>query len=178
VYSISGGKGQPNIYRRDSVVKGYTADQLLPCFRKSELLKQTTQLNNHIYVANLDDSGYATIYYMSSLGVPLISPRDFVVASEWTRPEENSWLHTSFSLTLDSLPTRSGYVRGHMHLAFIYLKTVEDKDGVSCQLVSCMQSDPKGWIPTAVVNAASPKAMQDGYDTFASWLATNPPPYE
>jgi len=93
---------------------------------------------------------------------PLIWWRDFCwYAVDQTLPD-GTFVTTGKSIITDLCPDKSGMVRGEIRASGYILQPVADKPN-ECDVTYIVQTDPKGWIPTWVVNiVAKSQAFNPG----------------
>jgi len=102
------------------------------------------------------------IYYAYFKMPPLIWWRDFCwYAVDQTLPD-GTFVTTGKSIITDLCPDKSGMVRGEIRASGYILQPVADKPN-ECDVTYIVQTDPKGWIPTWVVNiVAKSQAFNPG----------------
>jgi hypothetical protein len=83
----------------------------------------------------------------------MISQRDFLLARTNTTAGISKLIVTK-SVTHSSVPDRSKHVRGHLHYSGYVLKPSPTKEH-TVKVTYVIQSDPKGSLPTWVVNMAN-----------------------
>eukprot|EP01113_Clastostelium_recurvatum_P019786 TRINITY_DN2339_c0_g1_i1.p1 TRINITY_DN2339_c0_g1~~TRINITY_DN2339_c0_g1_i1.p1 ORF type:complete len:237 (+),score=52.02 TRINITY_DN2339_c0_g1_i1:41-712(+) len=105
-----------------------------------------------------EDNINIVLQHVTSNKVAVVSPRDFVsVRIRCPSLPDGSWAFATKSVPAhpDHPPTPSGVVRGQTHIAGMVLRPIMDDEGKEATEVTWMAAtDPKGWIPVAVINAA------------------------
>jgi len=93
------------------------------------------------------------VYYKFSAPWPVTS-RDFVVCAGEKLLEDGTYLSVVHSVEREEFPDIEGFVRGYLSYSGFVVKPIEnDADGrPRCEVTYLAQVDPKGWIPTLVVN--------------------------
>jgi len=114
----------------------------------------------------LDLGNKQSINYAAFNMPPLISARDFVFHGVDVILENGVGLSVGKSVELDELPPRSGFVRASINTTgYIYTPLADDPSKCFVQYV--VNVDPKGWLPTWIVNMAAAdqgsnvKSLQD-----------------
>jgi len=108
-----------------------------------------------------------------------ISNRDFVNLRSWkVYPERNEWIIFNHSVVHKDMPDKKDFVRAWSILTGYIIKKTDD----GCTLTYLTQSDPKGWIPTWVVNTLTtkfaPSILNNMYNAgvkYPNWKASHNP---
>lgn len=132
------------------------------------------------YVVEMLGKGIEIGYYAAKMPIG-ITNRDFVNMRSWkASPKRGEWIIFNHSVKHKNAPEQKGFVRAVSILTGYYLKKIEGKPGV--QFIYYAQSDPKGWIPSWVMNtvgtSVAPKIislMRDAAGKYADWKAKNEP---
>lgn len=94
-------------------------------------------------------SDTAEVGYYSAKMPTGVSNRDFCNLRTWqSRPKKGEWTIFNFSVKHKDCPEKKGFVRANSILTGYYIRKVEE--GTEFNYYS--QSDPKGWIPSFVIN--------------------------
>ncbi|KJH49166.1 START domain protein [Dictyocaulus viviparus] len=122
------------------------------------------------------DIGY---YALSS--IPPIRARDFVMQRSWL-DTGNEKLICGNSVYHQDYPPKKGYVRGIAFLSAYLIKPLSDK---GCQIIHISHSDPRGTIPTWLVNritrVLAPKLIRKLHDAclaYTKWKEENQPDFK
>jgi len=102
------------------------------------------------------------IYYAYFKMPPMIWWRDFCwFAVDHTLPD-GTFVTTGKSIITDLCPPKGGMVRGEIRASGYIVQPVPDKPD-ECDITYIVQTDPKGWIPSWVVNiVAKSQAFNPG----------------
>lgn len=84
----------------------------------------------------------------------VVSNRDFVMARAVRVNDDGSILANHVSIEHPEKGDQKGFVRGEIDVSGYYIVPKSDN---SCTCYYVVQLDPKGWIPTVVVNAVASK---------------------
>lgn len=123
-------------------------------------------------------------YYAMKLPKPLAN-RDFVTQRSWSDRGVQK-LILNHSVSHASMPPRKGIVRGISYMTgYHIISTVNDPKKPGCQITYITQADPKGRLPTWVVNKATqylaPKVITKLHDAclgYEDWKKNNKPTYK
>jgi hypothetical protein len=118
-------------------------------------------------------------YYSCSMPMPL-SKRDFLNHRTWrVFPDSNTWVIFNHSVTHPGCPDRSGFQRGWSYLSGYMLRK---REAGGTDLTYYTQSDPRGWIPSWLINWVSTKLTPQLIGTvhaaalkYPAWKAKNRP---
>jgi hypothetical protein len=83
-----------------------------------------------------------------------VSNRDFILAYADRKNEDGTYQVSAVSTTHDKGDECKGFVRGEIFSSGYYIKPIGDKE---CECIYIVQLDPKGWVPTMVVNLVATK---------------------
>ncbi|KAK3100725.1 hypothetical protein FSP39_024311 [Pinctada imbricata] len=119
-------------------------------------------------------------YYAMKCPSPLKN-RDFVTQRSWL-DLGSEFIIINHSVNYKEKPIRKGFIRGISYLTG-YL--IRKQDNQTCQFTYVAQSDPRGKLPSWVVNKLThylaPKVIsriQKGCKNYDSWKATHNPKYK
>jgi len=90
--------------------------------------------------------------YYSAKGMGTVSGRDFVNQRAW-RVKGDEFVIKNHSVVHPKCPQKKGFVRAWSFMTGYMIRKAEK----GCTLVYYTQTDPKGWIPTFVVNTVTKK---------------------
>jgi len=117
-------------------------------------------------------------YYAVKLPAPL-TDRDFVNQRSWRVRGDSEFIIMNRSVNHPAVPERNGFVRAHSHITGYLVQPY----GEGCVIIYLSQSDPKGLIPSSLVNKATksiaPKLVQQlhnaakGYNQWKSTYSRN-----
>jgi len=118
-------------------------------------------------------------YYAVKLPAPL-TDRDFVNQRSWRVRGDSEFIIMNRSVNHPAVPERNGFVRAHSVVTGYLIQTY----GSGCVISYLSQSDPKGLIPSSLVNKATktiaPKIVKQvhnaarGYNQWKSTCSVNP----
>jgi len=63
------------------------------------------------------------------------------------------------SILQDNVPEVSGFVRGDAIISGFLLQPLPDKPGFT-RIINLAQMDPKGWVPTPIINSSKRKTLE------------------
>jgi len=116
--------------------------------------------------------------YYSAKGIATVSGRDFVNQRAW-RVKGDEYIIKNHSVKHPKQPEKKGFVRAYSFMTG-YLVRKSDQGG--CTITYYTQTDPKGWIPTFVVNKVTksfaPKNIQkleEHASKYTEWKSKNNP---
>jgi len=117
-----------------------------------------------------DDVGY----YSAKAPVSLVSARDFVNQRSWRVKEDKEYLIMNHSVVHPKRPEQKGFVRANSIKTGYLVRTNPDSPG--CTLTYITQTDPRGWIPTSLMNSVTktyaPKIVArliEASNNYRSW---------
>ena len=112
-------------------------------------------------------TGCADVNRLELNPVPLISSRDFVDVRPWELITNvpGGVVLAFAAVNHPSAPEGGGFVRGESSTGLFRLTPVAEDPG-KCRMEWMYCTDIKGWIPGAVVRAASSKFIKDGFAEF------------
>jgi StAR-related lipid transfer protein 10 len=121
-------------------------------------------------------------YYAAKSPGP-ISNRDFVNQRVWRADaDKGEWLIINWSVQHDDYPEKKGFVRAQSILSG-YMMRRSANGGTDFTFVS--QTDPKGWIPTWVVNSVTgklaprvAKMLHEVTQKYPEWKKDNKPEWK
>eukprot|EP01114_Cavostelium_apophysatum_P012790 TRINITY_DN294_c0_g1_i1.p1 TRINITY_DN294_c0_g1~~TRINITY_DN294_c0_g1_i1.p1 ORF type:complete len:229 (+),score=43.17 TRINITY_DN294_c0_g1_i1:268-954(+) len=87
--------------------------------------------------------------YYSAKGMGPVSGRDFVNQRAW-RVKGDEYIIKNHSVIHPKQPEKKGFVRAWSYMTGYLIR--KNPEGPGCTLTYYTQTDPKGWIPTALVN--------------------------
>ncbi|TKR66902.1 hypothetical protein L596_023129 [Steinernema carpocapsae] len=133
------------------------------------------------YVAKTDDIGiinpYNDLCYYALASMSPLKSRDFVMQRSWLDTGAEKYI-CSHSVCHDKYPPLKGYVRGIVHLTGYFVREM----GTGCQLTYITHSDPRGQLPTWIVNrltkTIAPKLIKKLHKAclnYPQWKAANRP---
>lgn len=92
-------------------------------------------------------------YYAAKMP-PTVSNRDFCNLRTWrARPKKGEWIIFNYSVIHKNCPEKKGFVRANSILTGYFIRKTEE----GTQFNYYSQSDPKGWIPSFVINSLMTK---------------------
>jgi len=160
-------------------------------FKKIDPLVLYDVLHDPEYRATWDDhmvEGYNIqqidanndVGYYSAKGMLTVSGRDFVNQRAW-RVKGDEYIIKNHSVKHPKAPEKKGFVRAWSFMTGYLVRKHEE----GCTLVYYTQTDPKGWIPTMVVNKVTksfaPKNIQklaEHASKYNEWKAKNKPDHK
>jgi hypothetical protein len=102
------------------------------------------------------------IYYANFKVGPMLSDRDFVWWCLDANLPDGSYVSTGKSILTKDCPDVSGRVRGEIRASGYVVQPVKD-DPKSSKVTYVVQTDPRGWLPTWIVNiVAASQAYNPG----------------
>merc|ERR1711879_283834 len=104
-------------------------------------------------VQQLDDS-HQVLHFKFKSPSMVASNRDFVMARSVRENEDGSISANHVSVEHPDVPAEKGFVRGEIDVSGYYIVPTGEN---SCKCYYVVQLDPKGWLPTVVVNAVASK---------------------
>jgi hypothetical protein len=126
-------------------------------------------------VASLDavtDIGY----YALRMNKP-VANRDFLNQRGWTNAGGGEYVIFNTSVPHDDMPPAAGFVRAVSKISGYLVRPWGTKGG--CSLTFLTQTDPKGWLPSSVVNGITTKLaprttsrLRDAASKYTAWVAT------
>eukprot|EP01105_Mastigella_eilhardi_P021912 TRINITY_DN534_c0_g1_i2.p2 TRINITY_DN534_c0_g1~~TRINITY_DN534_c0_g1_i2.p2 ORF type:complete len:133 (-),score=47.92 TRINITY_DN534_c0_g1_i2:55-453(-) len=115
----------------------------------------------------------AVIHFKYRSPSRMVYNRDFVVLATTERTLTSAVIACK-SIAYEKVPEESGFVRGELHASAFLIESVDG--GVKVNYV--VQADPKGWIPTFVVNVVAkdePLVLATMRDYVVAKHAQHPP---
>jgi len=97
------------------------------------------------------DNNHQILHSRYSLDAPLVRDREFVFLETFKEYEDGSIVVCCFSVERDDVPPLPTCVRGEMILSG-WIITPLRTDCEVCDVTYVVHVDPKGWIPSVVVN--------------------------
>jgi len=120
-------------------------------------------------------------YYSAKIGVG-VSNRDFVNQRSWRVTDDREFIIMNHSVVHPKQPEKKGFVRANSIMTG-YLIRVRPEGG--CTLTYLTQTDPRGWIPTMLVNKVTktfaPKMidkLEKAAQKYNEWKAKNNPDHK
>jgi len=89
-------------------------------------------------------------YYSAKAPVALVSARDFVNERSWRVKEDLEYLIMNHSVVHPKLPEQKGFVRANSIMTGYLVR--RNTTGTGCTLTYITQTDPRGWIPSSLMN--------------------------
>lgn len=84
----------------------------------------------------------------------LISNRDFCSLKTWeSRPKKGEWVIFNYSINHPKCPEKKGFIRANSILNGFYIRKLD----IGTEFNYYSQSDPRGWIPTSIINKLTVK---------------------
>jgi len=121
--------------------------------------------------------GQNEIGYYSARSPATISNRDFLNLRSW-RVKDNQYIIMNHSVTHKDCPEKKGFVRAQSILTGFLIRGTD----TGCTLNYLTQTDPKGWIPSWVINmgttSLAPKLierLQNCAMKYEEWKKTHYP---
>lgn len=119
-------------------------------------------------------------YYSAKMPSP-VSNRDFCNLRTWRADiSKREYIIFNFSVIHPDCPPAKGFVRARSLKSGYYV--AGDEDGQGCTFTYYSQSDPKGWIPTWVINMLMTKLPPKILDklhkvslAYGAWKADHEP---
>jgi len=115
--------------------------------------------------------------YYSAKGMATVSGRDFVNQRAW-RVRGDEYVIKNHSVIHPKCPPKKGFVRAFSFMTGYLIRKHEK----GCTLLYYTQTDPKGWIPTFVVNKVTksfaPKnisKLEEHASRYEEWKSKNKP---
>jgi hypothetical protein len=123
------------------------------------------------------------IGYYAAKCPPPIASRDFLNQRSWrARPEQREWIIMNHSIEHPDHPEKKGLVRAQSILTGYFI--LRRAEGGS-KFIYYSQSDPKGWIPSWVINSLltsfAPKAVEKLYEAavgYKNWKPQHNPEHK
>jgi len=118
-------------------------------------------------------------YYSAKAPVPMVKGRDFVNQRSWRVRNDTEYLIFNHSVVHPKKPVDSNFVRANS-IRSGYLVRVDPAGGSSLTYIT--QADPRGWIPTALINTLTtrfaPKLigrLEEATKKYPAWKANHQP---
>lgn len=127
-------------------------DYILSCDLETRKLWDP-QVAKYDLVEEIDKNTHL-LHYVYTAPFP-VTTRDFC-AFRYVYQTDNTYLICGVSTENPAIPPLKDYVRGEI---FISGYTFEDTEDGRCKITSLNHVDPKGWIPSFVVNMAKNKQL-------------------
>jgi len=115
--------------------------------------------------------------YYSAKGMLSVSGRDFVNQRSW-RVRDDEYIIKNHSVKHPNAPEKKGFVRAWSFMTGYLVRKHEQ----GCTLTYYTQTDPKGWIPTFVVNNVTKKfapsniqKLEEHAAKYTEWKANHDP---
>jgi len=139
-------------------LRGVAARVPLPVATVAHTLRQMDNMPLMNPLCNLTrevmkyDSDHSVMYSQIALGKrPLVSDRDFVCFSAHFNLPSGAYAVCGKSVITDKCPNDRSHVRGEIKVIGFVVEAVKGHPEES-SVTYVMQSDPKGWLPSALVN--------------------------
>jgi len=118
-------------------------------------------------------------YYSAKAPVALVASRDFCNERSWQVKDNRQYVIMNHSVVHPKCPEKKGFVRANS-ITSGYLVRVDDAGG--CTLTYITQADPRGWIPTSVMNFVTSKyapkiitKLENAANGYNAWKAAHAP---
>lgn len=148
-------EGSPIVMMRGICEIAGSADEILKC---TEALDTRSEWDGMFiggkYVRSLDDT-HQLLHFKFKSPSMMVTNRDFALARAVKRCDDGIILSNHISVETDEIPPESGFVRGEVAESGYWIK--ENEDGKNSLVAYVVQIDPKGWIPTPIVNLVAKK---------------------
>uniref|UniRef100_A0A7S4MT69 START domain-containing protein n=1 Tax=Vannella robusta TaxID=1487602 RepID=A0A7S4MT69_9EUKA len=131
-----------------------TPEEILKCTEDLESRKAWDELFIEGSVVKELDENHQVIHFKFKSPSMMVTNRDFVMARAVKRCDDGTILSNHVSVVDDDAPDAKGFVRGDVFASGYWLKPNGDGTSTAAYVV---QIDPKGWIPTAIVNVVAKK---------------------
>jgi len=131
-----------------------TADEVLKCTEDLDARAKWDELFIKGSVIQDIDETHQVIHFQFKSPSMMVTNRDFVMARAVRRLEDGTILSNHRSVVHPDCGDCKGFVRGDVFESGYYIKP---NGNGGCTVVYVVQIDPKGWIPTAIVNMVAKK---------------------
>jgi hypothetical protein len=81
--------------------------------------------------------------------------RDFILFSTWKELDDGSILLSTISPPDSLYPHNDGYLRAEIKISGALIRPIESKFGGGCAVTMIGHSDPKGSLPSFIINQLS-----------------------
>ncbi|XP_049850584.1 START domain-containing protein 10-like [Schistocerca gregaria] len=133
------------------------------------------------YVIELLNKNSEIGYYSGKMPSP-VSNRDFCNLRSWkVFGDSKEYIIFNYSVKHDKCPEKKNFVRAQSVLSGYYIRALES----GCEFIYYSQSDPKGWIPSWIINfflSKFPPKLLDKLHTvsleYPAWKSTHNPEYK
>ena len=143
----------PIVMMRGKTTIAASAEDVLKCTEDYETRKKWDELFNGGEVLKTIDDSHQVITLKFKSPSMVVSNRDFVMARA-VKKEGNVILSNHVSVPYPDHGEQKGYVRGEIDVSGY---VIEPLDNGKCSCTYVVQLDPKGWVPTVVVNTVASK---------------------
>jgi len=130
-------------------------EDILKCTEDLESRKQWDELFISGSVVKQIDDNHQLIHFKFKSPSMVVTNRDFLMARAVRKCDDGVILSNHVSVVSDEdCPDCKGFVRGEVFASGYWIKPNDDNTSTVAYVV---QIDPKGWIPTAIVNIVAKK---------------------
>jgi len=140
------------VFRGETIIPASVSQIRRYVYYPQNLLISDPMCRSAKYV-KIYDSKHRTIHGLFRVG-PLISDRDFCWFNIDMEFEDGTFVTACKSIQSKLCPTLPNAVRGEIRASGYVIQPVKDKEN-ECVFTYVVQSDPKGWLPAAIVNFAA-----------------------
>eukprot|EP01091_Cochliopodium_minus_P005568 TRINITY_DN15477_c0_g1_i1.p1 TRINITY_DN15477_c0_g1~~TRINITY_DN15477_c0_g1_i1.p1 ORF type:complete len:233 (-),score=73.35 TRINITY_DN15477_c0_g1_i1:141-839(-) len=151
-----------------TTIKGTTPEEFLKMkmLGYEERKKMETDLLKLNMIEQIDKNIQVVLLHMSA-PTP-VSSREFVSVRGHKTKEDGTILFASKSINREDVKVESGFVRGVARTGSVFAPVYdENKKIVGTEITNIDKLDPKGWIPTFVINAGKNRPA----DRLIGWRA-------
>ncbi|GFO35796.1 star-related lipid transfer protein 5-like [Plakobranchus ocellatus] len=135
---------------------------LIPGSRRGEWDPDVREIK---LLENVDDQTFLFYVHTNSIGKGVISPREFVDVGRVEESEDQVLVY-GCSVDHPAIASDEKYVRG---VNGCWMHRITRKDG-STQVESIIESDMKGWIPSAMLNSTLPAVFGQAINNWMEFL--------
>ena len=143
----------PIVMLRGKTTINATIDTVLKTTEDYETRKTWDELFNSGEVLQQIDENHQIITFRFKSPSMVVTNRDFVMSRGIKKNDDGTVLSNHVSVVFPNHPEQKGYVRGEVDVSGYYFEPQGDK----CVVTYVVQIDPKGWIPSVVVNSVASK---------------------
>ena len=131
-----------------------TAEEVLAATEDLSKRKEWDELFIEGSVVEQIDADHQVLQFKFKAPSRMVYPRDFVMSRGIRRKEDGTIISNHIACEHPKAGEVKGYVRGQLRASGYHIKP---NDGGGCTVTYVVQVDPKGWIPTMVVNTVAVK---------------------
>eukprot|EP01115_Flamella_aegyptia_P014368 TRINITY_DN812_c0_g1_i1.p1 TRINITY_DN812_c0_g1~~TRINITY_DN812_c0_g1_i1.p1 ORF type:complete len:214 (+),score=65.86 TRINITY_DN812_c0_g1_i1:37-642(+) len=147
-------EGSPIVMMRGQIDIDCAAPDCLVITEDLESRKDWDELFIEGKVIEEIDDTHQVLHFKFKAPSRLITNRDFLMARAVKTLDDGTILANHVSCEHDDCPEQKGFVRGEIKASGYHFKPTGDN---SCKATYVVQIDPKGWIPTWLVNTVATK---------------------